>query len=74
MSAPTRVAATFTGGSLAGKWTYVLECNNEYTSPGWGERYLLDKVIWHSEEDSVMSHVVYALRPLLFKKREPVTP
>jgi hypothetical protein len=69
-AAPTRIAATFTGGSLGGKWSYLPAGAPEYTSPGWGERYLLEKTVWHSHEDDVMSHQVYALRPVLFAPRE----
>jgi hypothetical protein len=70
VSAPTRIAATFVGGSLAGKWSYLPEGAAEYTSPGWGERYTLDHVVWHSHEDDVMSHGVYRLSPVLFKRRD----
>lgn len=70
MTAPCqhRIAATFTGGSLNDKWTYLTEGAAEYKSPGWGERYLLSRTVWHSEEDRVISHVVYALAPVLFRK------
>jgi hypothetical protein len=27
------------------------------------ERYQLDRVVWHSYEDDVMSHMVYTLSP-----------
>jgi hypothetical protein len=42
----------------------------EYTSPSWGERYVLEQTVWHSHEDDVMSHQVYALRPVLFAPRK----
>lgn len=48
MSAPTRIPATFTGGSLNGKWTYLTLGAAEYTSPGWSERYTLSSTVWHS--------------------------
>lgn len=68
MSAPTRIAATFVGGSLDGKWTYLPlsgpECGTAYPlfylAPD-GKRYELVDTIWHSEQDSVMSHQVYRL-------------
>lgn len=66
--APSRIAATFRQGSMHGKWTYVLEGNATYESPGWKERYTLDHVVWHSEEDRVMSYLVYLLSPVLFRK------
>lgn len=71
MSSPTRIASTFIGGSLQGTWSYLPMGADEYTSPGWAERYKLDHVVWHSREDDVMSHLVYRLSPTLFRKREP---
>jgi hypothetical protein len=70
VSAPTRIAATFIGGSLAGTWSYLPEGAAEYASPGWKERYLLDRVVWHSQADDVLSHAVYRLSPLLFRRKE----
>jgi hypothetical protein len=66
VSSPTRIPATFVGGSMNGKWTY-LEGQAEYTSPAWSERYTLSSTVWHSEEDDVMSHQVYKLAPVLFR-------
>lgn len=63
MSAPTRIAATFVGGSLDGKWTYLGALNSlvaSYVSPK-QEHYELVDTIWHSTEDSVLSHQVYRL-------------
>jgi hypothetical protein len=71
VSAPTRIPATFIGGSLQGKWSYLPMGGFEHTSPGWAERYALDRIVWHSQEDDVMSHMVYRLSPVLFKKRVP---
>jgi hypothetical protein len=70
MTAPTRIAATFRGGSLHGRWSYLPAGAPEYKSPGWGERYLLDDTVWHSREDDVVSHQVYTLSPVLFRTRE----
>ena len=70
MADSQRIAATFIGGSMAGKWSYLPMGAEEYTSPGWRERYTLDHIIWHSQEDDVMSHLVYRLSPLLFKKKK----
>lgn len=69
-AAPSRVPATFVGGSLAGKWSYLPGGVPEYTSPGWGERYTLSRTVWHSEEDDVVSHQVYTLSPVLFRRGE----
>lgn len=71
MPAPTTIAATFIGGSLNGKWSYLPSGAEEFTSPGWKERYTVDKTVWHSVEDDVMSHMVYRLSPVLFKKGAP---
>jgi hypothetical protein len=70
MTAPTRIAATFHGGSLHGKWSYLPVGAAEYKSPGWGERYLLSDTLWHSREDDVVSHQVYTLSPVLFRTGE----
>lgn len=66
MSAPTRIAATFTGGSLDGKWSYLPQGAATYSLgqlklDGTSEVYELVDTIWHSVEDSVLSHQVYAL-------------
>lgn len=67
-AAPERIAATFVGGSLAGKWSYLPAGSPEYKSPGWSERYTLSRTVWHSEEDDVISHQVYTLTPVLFRR------
>jgi len=67
-AAPSRVAATFVGGSLAGRWSYLPSGAPEYASPGWGERYTLSRTVWHSEEDELISHQVYTLTPVLFRR------
>jgi len=67
-AAPTRLPATFVGGSLAGKWSYLPAGAPEYESPGWRERYMLSRTVWHSQEDDVMSHQVYTLSPVLFRR------
>ena len=67
-AAPARVAATFVGGSLAGNWSYLPAGAREYLSPGWGERYTLTRTVWHSEADDVISHQVYTLSPVLFRR------
>lgn len=61
-AAPSRIAATFAGGSLAGKWSYLPDGAQRYKSPA-GELYELRDVVWHSQEDDVMSHMVYELVP-----------
>lgn len=66
---PTRIAATFVGGTLAGKWTYLPQgelslfegASAVWTAPT-GEIYELVDTVWHSEEDDVLSHQVYKLR------------
>jgi len=70
MTAPTRIAATFRGGSLHGRWSYLPAGAPEYKSPGWGERYLLSDTIWHCHQDDVVSHQVYTLSPVLFRTGE----
>lgn len=60
MSAPTVIAATFVGGSLDGKWSYLPKGEAVYLIRN--ERYELTETIWHSQEDRVMSHQVYQLR------------
>lgn len=59
MSAPNRIAATFVGGSLDGKWTYLVG-NELYHSP-LDEIYAIESSVWHSHEDDVLSHLVYKL-------------
>jgi hypothetical protein len=67
-AAPARIATTFVGGSLARTWSYLPNGAPEYMSPGWGERYTLLRTIWHSEQDDVMSHQIYTLSPVLFRR------
>jgi hypothetical protein len=67
-AAPSRIAATFVGGSLAGKWSYLPAGAPEYMSPGWGERYTLTRTVWHAQEDDVISHQIYTLCPVLFQR------
>jgi len=66
-AAPNRIPATFRHGSLDGTWTYLLDAPPTYDSPT-GERYTVREIVWHSEQDRVMSHVVYLLSPVLFRK------
>lgn len=67
VSAPTVFAATFRGGSLDEKWSYLPHGAPEYVSPT-GERYVLQETRWHSHEDDVMSHQVYTLSPVAGQK------
>ena len=67
MSAPTRIAATFVGGSLDGKWSYLPNGMQTYTIgqlrlDGTSESYELVDTVWHSREDDVLSHQVYKLQ------------